>query len=148
MTNQFLKNFKYGPGQLLDMVNIGGIFVPIPLTMTGVVSLLIESLIIFIAIILSDEFIEHELEAGHALMMSLIVYFIVPMLTSFISNFLSVSFMYLNYILPLVVWIILAEVFLYGDRMDKLKVAVLAFVIYTVLTIFQIPGIIMGIIPL
>jgi hypothetical protein len=130
------------------MVNIGGIFVPIPLTMTGVISLLVESLIIFIAIVLSDEFIEHELEAGHALMMTLIVYFIVPMLTSFISNFLSVSFMYLNYILPLVVWIILAEVFLYGDRMDKLKVAVLAFVIYTVLTIFQIPGIIMGLIPL
>jgi len=93
----------------------------------------------WLIILLSDEVIGHQIEAKRALILAAIAYFASPLILAF----LPLSIPYAGLLMPLVVWIVLGEVLLraYGTT-NRLKIAVLAFVIFTILNFLGIPGLI------
>ena len=120
------------------MVDLSGV---IPLTLGGIVGLVVEVAIITAILTLSDKFIAHEMAIKHSLLMAFVAYLVVPVILAFASF----SIPFVGYIVPLVVWLVLGEVLLKGDRQARLKASLLAFVVYIVLTSFvNIPGIISG----
>jgi len=102
-----------------------------------VVSTLLSALVAWIAIMISNKVIAHNVDAKRGLVMSIIALFIVPIIGAFIA--LPIPF-FGAYILPLIVWIILGEVLLRGEgATTKLKVVIVAFVVYILLSIFVAP---------
>ncbi|MDI6720846.1 MAG: hypothetical protein QMD85_00545 [Candidatus Aenigmarchaeota archaeon] len=124
--------------------------VEVPFVNLGfIVGNLVGALIAFIAIMISDKVIAHNIEPKKSLIMSLIALFIVPILATFVAGFVTVlaGIPYMvGFFLPLIFWIILGEVLLSSDRMTKLKVTAVAFVVYIILSIFLTPYI-MSVIP-
>lgn len=107
----------------MDFLNIGFI-----------ASTLISSFVAFIAIIISDKIIAHEMEFKHALIIAVIALFIGPIAGGLMLSYFSLPDMFALYIIPLLIWIILGEIMLKIDRMAKLKVMIVAFVVYFVLS--------------
>jgi hypothetical protein len=117
--------------------------VEIPLVNVGfVVGTFVSALLAFVAIVVSDKVISHSIEPKKSLIMSLIALFIIPILATLVIGFvpalLSIPFV-ASIIIPLIFWIILGEALLSADRMTKLKVTVVAFVVYIILEIFLAP---------
>ncbi|MBI5061251.1 MAG: hypothetical protein HZB67_02975 [Candidatus Aenigmarchaeota archaeon] len=96
--------------------------------------MIIEALIVSVVVIISDRFIAHEMEVTHALAVSIAAFFAIPFLTSAVFMFASLGAMFnivLFYGLPLVIWIILAEMFLSGaDHKVKIELAFIAWAAY------------------
>ncbi len=130
-------------------MNIAGIPVPIPTSVGGVIGLLIDALLTFAIIVLIDKIIAHEMELKHALIMALVAYFITPIMMFALVAVIpgTMSFVILGFIVPLLIWVLLGELLLHGDFGTKLKVAVVAFVVYFILTYAGIPGMIASMIP-
>jgi hypothetical protein len=82
--------------------------------------------------------------------MAIAAYFLAPILMGvlIIAGIALPSILAL-YVIPLIVWIILGEVLLssISDRKKRLEVAVVAFVIYTILTFIGVPVMIGSFIP-
>ena len=121
-------------------MSLPSLFSVVPTTINGVLILIVEMIVIFTAIILSDKFIGHSFEPKNVLIMSILAYFLTPITQSFLSSFVSIRFGL--QLFPLVVWLILGEIFLKkdADMKTKLKVALLAFVIYEILSLTGIVG--------
>lgn len=104
----------------------------IPSTIGGVAWILVQTIIIFAVIVISDHFIAHGVGIKHALLMSFVAYFLAPLILvgASMSGFVMP---FIQYIIPLVVWVILGEILLEGDMKDKAIVGVLAYVTYLVL---------------
>lgn len=113
------------------MVDIIGF---IPLTIPGIVAMFLDSLLAAVVIILADKIIAHNIEAKHAFMISGIALFIAPILGAFAASYIALPGFIFAYILPLLVWVALGEILLQADRMAKVKVMAVAFVVYLVLS--------------
>lgn len=124
-------------------------------SVSGVIWTLVKALIVFVAIVISDKVIAHEIEIKHALLMSIAAYFLIPIVVAAILIIQVISYPFnlaLAWILPLIVWIILGEVVLHGaDRKAKLGIAVVAFIVYVIVDFFGastgIPQMISSVIP-
>lgn len=125
------------------MVDIAGL---IPLTLSGIVAAFVNSLLAGIIIIIADKLVAHNTEAKRALMVSGIALFITPVLGAFAAGYTALpaflSGIVFAYLLPLIVWIVLGEALLGGDMKAKLKVMIIAFVAYTVLSFTAGPAIV------
>lgn len=113
----------------------------VPMTLGGIIATLVNVLIIFLALVIADKVIAHNVNMKRLLIMALIAFFLVPILGSLIAGFATIPF--IGLILPLVVWIILGELLIReADMKTKLKVVVVAFVVYTFLSMYLTPVII------
>lgn len=103
-----------------------------------IVSLLISAAVAFIAIAIVGKLIAHNIEAKHSFIMAIVALFVTPIIGTFIVQYIAIPY-FGAFILPLIVWIALGEVLLQADTVTKLKVAVIAFVVYLVLSIYLTP---------
>lgn len=115
----------------------------IPLTVGGILGLLINVIIITIILAVADKFIAHEMSIKNSFIMALIAYLVVPLLL----GFANIAFAFASIIIPLIVWIILGEILLKGSRKGKMMAAGIAFVVYLLLTFAGVPGMMAGLIP-
>jgi len=118
----------------------------LPISTSLAITYLINTLLAFAAVVLSDRIIAHEVEAKHALILSVISLFVVPMLAPYIGIFDRG----IAIILSFVVWVALGEVLLRSDYTTKFKVLAIAFVAYYILSIFlleTIQGYLRGFMP-
>lgn len=121
----------------------------IPLTFGGVLGLLIQAFVTFLAVVLADKIIAHNIEAKKALILPFASYF----LTVLVFLVLAVAGLVIPpiisvYLLPLVIWIALSEVLLSAEMKTKIYVAIVAFVIYIILNdIVHLPYVISRVIP-
>lgn len=119
----------------MTMVDLLGI---IPLTVGGIVADIVSMLIIFAALVIADKIIAHSVDAKRLLIMSVIAFFVAPIVGSLIAGYIAIPF--IGYILPLIVWIILGELLIKeADMKTKLKVIIVAFIVYILLSMFVAP---------
>src|SRR3989338_4102278 len=107
--------------------NIAGF---VPLTIGGIVWLLIKTFLIFVALVIADKIISHDMNAKHVLIMAFLVAFVVPIITSLALPFIALPAGFsqlIFYGLPLLMWIVFGEVLLGGDYKQKIAVAFIAF---------------------
>lgn len=116
------------------VVNINNlpIISSLPFSASVAITYLINALLAFVAVVLVDRIISHEVEAKHALALSIVSFVAVPILAPFIGAFEKNALLVLSF----VSWVILGEALLQSDWQTKLKVLVIAFVVYSVLTLF------------
>lgn len=113
----------------------------VPMTLGGIVATLINVLIIFLALVIADKVIAHNINVKRLLIMALIAFFLTPIVGSLIAGYIAIP--YLGLILPLIVWVILGELLIKeADMKTKLKVVVVAFVVYTFLSLYLTPAIV------
>src|SRR3989338_4579676 len=95
----------------------------VPSSIADVVWLVVQAIIIFAVIVVSNHIIAHGVGMKHALIMSFAAYFLVPLI---FFGMMSSGFAlpYVGFVIPLIVWIILGEVLLEGDMKDKAIVEV------------------------
>ncbi len=115
------------------------IFAALPLTLAGVISTLISAIVAFIGLVIADKFIAHNIDAKRLLIIAIVALFVTPVAGSFLFAMVSLPAAIGAYALPLIVWIILSEILLSSDLMTKLKVAVVGYVVYLILTITVAP---------
>ena len=127
------------------MVDILGVLPP--LSVGYAIGTLVKAFVAFIAIVVADKIIAHEINIKHSLIIAIVSLFLIPIVGNLITQFISLPMLVFNYILPLVVWIILGEILLKSDMKTKLKVIVIAFVVYAILEYVGVPFIIAGLIP-
>ncbi|MBI5332006.1 MAG: hypothetical protein HZB65_00370 [Candidatus Aenigmarchaeota archaeon] len=138
---------------MVDAGTIAGL-IPVgvlPLSLAGIIGLLITTFIIFIALVIADKVIAHEMNIKHVLIMAFLCAFIVPIITTIALQFLSipVGFSQIFYYgLPLLSWVVLGEVLLGGEFKEKLAVAFIAFAVFTALQMFGISAMLMGFLPI
>ena len=104
----------------------------LPISVSLATTYLINTLLAFAAVVLSDRIIAHEVEVKHALILSVISLFVVPLLAPYIGVFDRG----IAIILSFVVWVALGEVLLRADYGTKFKVLAIAFGVYYILSIF------------
>jgi len=118
------------------------------LSLSLVIDILIRTLVAFIALVIVDAILTKELSAKRTFAMAFLALFIVPIAASFIAlpSILGSGLVSLI-ILPLIVWIILGEVMLKAEWKTKLKVAVIAFIVYLVLIFVNLGSYLRAILP-
>ena len=121
------------------MVDVASI---IPLSLGGIIGLLVNVVIITVILSLTDKFLAHEISIRNSFIMALIAYLVIPIILSFAN----ISFAFASYIIPLVIWIILGEILLKGGRKGRLIAAAVAFIAYLALTFLGVPFLIAGLI--
>ena len=104
----------------------------IPFSTSLAVAYLLNAILAFAAVVLVDKIISHDIEAKHALILSAVSFFAVPLIAPFVGAFDRGA----SIILSFVSWVILGEIILQSDRTTKLKVLVIAFAVYYLLSIF------------
>jgi len=104
-----------------------------------VVSTLVSVLVAAIALIISDRFIAHQIDAKRILIMAVIAMFVAPLVGSFVLGFIAGTGPVAFYVIPLLVWIALGELLLSAEKMTKLKVAVVGFFVYIILSMLLTP---------
>lgn len=126
----------------------------LPLDIGTVIISLVNALLAFIAIVVADKFIAHEIDIKSSLAMSLITFFIVPIIGTLISSFIPlppfVAGAFFTIILPLIVWVGLGEMIIKSEQKIKLMVLAVAFAVYYILSLFIAPyihGIIASFLP-
>ena len=103
-----------------------------------VISTLVNALVAAIALIISDKFIAHQIDAKRIFIMALVAMFVAPLLASLALG-LAAAGPIVIYLVPLLIWILLGEVLLQAERMVKLKVAAVGFFVYIILSIMLTP---------
>lgn len=112
----------------------------------GIVWLVVQALIIFAVIIVSGRIIAHHVGIKHALIMSFAAFFLVPLIIIGLS-FGGYVLPQMQYLIPLVVWIILGEILLEGDLKNKAIVGAIAYVAYLALSFSGIGAAVVGMVP-
>ena len=92
---------------------------------------LILALIAWIAVILADRIIAHDIEAKKSLLLALAAFFVVPVVLPMLEIGAIVSAI----VLSAIVWIGLGELILEAEWSTKLKVLAIAFVVYYAISI-------------
>jgi hypothetical protein len=118
----------------------------VPLSIGGIISLLISSVIAFVGLVIADKVIAHGIEAKKLFFMALIALFVTPIIGSLIFSMLALPGFVGAYLLPIAIWIILGEVMLSAGMKTKLTVAAVGYILYVILSIFVAPYIV-GLIP-
>jgi hypothetical protein len=102
------------------------------LSISTILIYLIDALIAWIAIIISDKIIAHEIEPKKSLVLALASFLVVPIALPM----LGIGALGSVIVVSAIVWIGLGELILEADRMTKLKVLIIAFVVYYIISIF------------
>lgn len=112
-------------------------FFGLDLTASGIVTLLVKSLLAFLLIVISDKVIAHEFEWKHTLIMALLALFATPIVSYLMQQSLNIGIPFFDLIASLIIWVIAGEILLpEGDWETKLKVTLVAFVGYTLIANF------------
>lgn len=119
------------------------LFAVVPTSVAGIVGLLVSTAVIFIAILLSDAIIGHEMEMKQILVMSFLAYFLTPLAQALLARYIPVVGFVL---MPLLVWFVLGQIILKKDAVTNMKIAVVAFIIYQILLYTKIVSIIVGLV--
>ena len=99
----------------------------------------VQSVIIFFVIVLSDRLLAHGVQAKHAIYMAFGAFFI-GQLVSLVLAYASITVP--SILFSLIIWIILSETLLEGDTKEKLIVGVIAFVAFLALDFSPLPNMI------
>lgn len=106
-------------------------------SVNGAIWMFIESLIVSIVVIIADRVIAHEMEVTHAVVVSIAAFFAIPFLTTAAWLVVPLDYTFRMIItngLPLLVWMVLAEMFLSGaDHKTKIELAFIAWIAYLVI---------------
>jgi hypothetical protein len=109
----------------------------------SILATFVSALVAFIAILISDKIMAHEIEIKQCFIIAVTALFIGPLIGAFIAGIIAVpdvlAGVFAAYLVPLLIWIILGELLLKIDKMAKLKVMVVAFVVYIVLNMVLSP---------
>lgn len=120
----------------------------IPTTIGGIVWLFVQTLIVFLVIVVADRLIAHGVETKHAIILSFVAYFL-PGLLFFGLNIAGISLPgSILLVLPLIVWIGLGELLLSGDFKSKLIVAVIAYVAFFAINASPLRSFVTSLVPL
>ena len=95
----------------------------------SVIGFFVNVIIIFLVIVLADEVIAHNFEIKKTFLMSVIAYLLIPVALIFLPFYIPFGF----YLIPLIVWVLLSELLLVGERSKKAIVGIIAFVVYILL---------------
>jgi len=105
-------------------------------SVSGAIWMFIESIIVAIVVVIADRIIAHEMEMKHAVAVSIAAFFAIPFLMNAVFSIVQIDYMFMTIIingLPLLVWIILAEVFLGStDHKTKIELAFVAWIAYLI----------------
>ena len=93
---------------------------------------LIHALIAWIAIIIADSIIAHNIESKKAFVLALAAFFVVPL----VLPILGIGAIGSAIVVSAIVWIGLGELILEADWTTKLKVLIVGFVVYYVISVF------------
>ncbi|HLD85136.1 MAG TPA: hypothetical protein VI968_01120 [archaeon] len=116
------------------------IAIGIPLSLGGIIATFVNALIAFVAITIADKFIGHNFEPKRTFIMAVVALFLAPIVSTFAFGAGVLPDYFSVYLLPLILWIVLGEVLLGGEgRKTKLEVAIIAFVVYSLMSIFLSP---------
>lgn len=112
----------------------------VPLSVGGAIALLLNSIIALIALVIADKVIAHNVDVKHLFIMSIVALFLTPIIGGLALGYIAIPTVVSAYLLPLVVWIALGEVLIKeADMKTKLKVVVVGFVAYIILSLFLAP---------
>lgn len=112
----------------------------VPLSVGGVIALLVNTLIAFLALVIADKIIAHNVDAKRLFILAFIALFVTPIVGSLIFSAIALPSAVSAYVLPLIVWIVLGELLIKeADMKTKLKVVVVAFIVWIVLSIVLAP---------
>jgi len=115
-------------------------FFGIDLTVAGIAVLLAKALLAFILIVIADEIIAHQFEWKHTLIMALLALFATPIVTTLMYQSINITIPFFDLLVSLTIWVVAGEILLReGDWQTKLKVALLAFVGFTLISYFGDP---------
>jgi hypothetical protein len=119
------------------------------LSISYIIATFISAIIAFIVIVISDKIIAHNIDIKHSFIMAIIALFVGPIVGALIVTYANVAIPFFSsIILPLILWIILGEVLLKeGGMITKLKVIIIAFVVFEILELYVFP-MVWGFVPL
>lgn len=111
------------------------------LSVGGIIGTLINAIIAFIVIMLVNKIVAHNFDVKRVFILAIIALFVIPVISLYALSYANIGIPYIGtFIIPLIFWIILGEILLKGAGvMTKLKVIVIAFIVYELLTIFLTP---------
>lgn len=104
----------------------------VPTSVAGAAWLVVQSLAVFLVVMLADRFIAHGYNIKHTLMLAFGAYFLSPAVILALQ-YAGISITNALFIVPLVVWVVLGELLLEGDRKNKLIVAVVGYLSFVAL---------------
>ena len=119
-------------GALLPVASIGGLF-----------AILLNAVVAWIVLMIIDKIVAGNLDVKRTFIMALVALFVAPIVVGFLALPLIISV----YVIPLIVWIVLGEVLLKATAMQKLKVVIIAYVVYIILNFIGVAGILAGFLP-
>lgn len=112
----------------------------VPLSVGGVIALLVNMIIAFIALVIADKVVAHSVDAKRLLILAFVALFITPIVAALALSAVAIPAVVTGYVLPFIVWLALGEVLIKdADMKTKLKVVVVAFVVWIILSIFLAP---------
>ena len=112
----------------------------VPLSVGGMIALLVNMLIAFIALVIADKIVAHNVDAKRLLILAFVALFVTPIVAAIVLSSLALPALVSAYVLPFVVWLALGEVLIKeADMKTKLKVVLLAFVVWIILSIYLAP---------
>ena len=115
------------------------------LSLSGLISFIIQWIVILFALAFSDAIIEHNIEFKRLTIISFLSYLITPL----VLMYSPIVFMYDFIIMPLVVWIILGEILLREATIkQRALITIIGYVIYYFLLIINVPYMIHSLIPI
>ncbi|MBI4162834.1 MAG: hypothetical protein HY513_04070 [Candidatus Aenigmarchaeota archaeon] len=114
----------------------------LPLSMGGIIATFIDAIIAFAVIAIIDKFIGHNFEPKRTFAMAIIALFLAPIISISVLGSTTLPGFVSIYLVPLVLWMVLGELLLQGESMKtKLEVALIAFVVYSIMRIILAPAI-------
>ncbi len=120
----------------------------VPFSVGGIVALLVNMVIAFIALVIADKVVAHNVDAKRLLILAFVALFVTPIVAALVLSAVAIPAIVTGYVLPFIVWLALGEVLIKdADMKTKLKVVVVAFVVWIILSIFLAPFI-FGLLPL
>lgn len=108
---------------------------PFSINLSLIIVYFINAIVALIAIMIADQVIAHHVEPKRAFGLAVLALVLTPLAAPYIGLTGTMA----TLILPLVVWIAFGELILENDRITKLKVLGVAFVVYYIMSIFVAP---------
>ena len=99
----------------------------------------LNAFIVFLSIVISDKFLNHNITVKNSAIMVVIAYLIMPYVMIAIDMLISIPSIVSFILVPLIIWIILGEMLLKDFKFtSKLNVSMIAFITYLLLEYFPI----------
>ncbi len=115
------------------------------LSLSGLISFIIQWIVILFALAFSDAIVEHNIEFKRLAIISFLSYLVTPL----ILMYSPIVFMYDFIIMPLVVWIILGEILLREATIkQRALITIIGYAIYYFLLRINVPYMIHSLIPI